>query len=293
MPTRYDGLKDGRAIAKKVREDMARSGVVMDLLRKQDDLPVEYRARIRQEETSKLRATLAEGRKAMDSWAQAEADDARKRLRADDVGSPAEESRRVADEFRIARLVDSAHASGNERNAAADLAERADRAYSQGNLGDAQAFARASAELVPSKLATDVQALVRYDRIAADPGLARASRELDDVGVVMAAFARDSQAEYSHGLQDSASLATALGENQGKLASEAASASVSAKMSAWIGAQEHGGTYEEPRGSLPGLAGSMEFPLGSPRFPQPPGAKLPMAKGEREITVQHLAEGVS
>jgi hypothetical protein len=272
MPGAYDGL-DGRKITQKVREDLARSGVVMDLNRQWDHLPAEYRARVRDEETTRLRRTLAEGRAAIRNWADHQATDAARRLASREVGTTAQEARRAAMETRISRLVSSAHAAGSVRSEAAALAERADAAYELGDLDEAEVLATASRELGGPRLAADVLKLVTYDRNAADPAKARAMRDLADVDVVLAAFERDSQAAYSQGLQDSARLARALGDGAAVQAAskEAARASIAAKGAAFAAAAEAGVPYVEPAGVLPGLPENRD-PRGAP---QPDGATLP------------------
>ena len=245
---------DGRAIAKKAREDIVRAGVEMSVTASYDHLPNEHRSRIRAERTGAIRLTRAEARQAMDDWAKAERADATKRLNANPVGSAAEESRRVAEELRIGRMVETARASGNPRNAANDIAERASKAYGAGNGDEANILARAAVELGETTLAGVIIQNVEADRILADPVRAKALHDLNDVEVVLAAFHRDVNAAVSQSFQDGVKLAEAIGDKHAEAAMrmQASEASRTAKMAAWVGAQETGTQYVEPVGVLPG-----------------------------------------
>lgn len=270
---KYDGL-DGRAIIKKAREEIARLGSEMSLMAGYDQYPAEHRQRVRQERTTAARKERSDAVAAIGAWADRTDADARKLLASDDVGTPAEESRRVANELRVARLVDASRSRGSVREDAQDLAARADRAYSLGNLDEADVLAAAARELHPVRLADEVRSLVAYDRTMADPAKARAMHELDDVEVVIAAFHRDVSAAYSGALQGAVSLAQASGEHRAttELMPEMASASIDAKMAAAVGVQKFGGEYREPDGAIPGLPQSFSRPG---HVPQPDGARLP------------------
>jgi len=271
MP-RYSG--DGRAIIKQVQADLHKLGTEMSLLAEWDHLPAGHRARLRSEKTAAARAVRGEGRAALAAWAREEEADARRRLHDNSVGTPAEEARRVSNELRIGRLVESSRASSSQRSDAADLAARGNRAYELGNLDEAEVLARASAELMPNRQADEVWALVTYDRIAADPAKARASRDLDDVGVVTAAFHRDVSAAYSAALRESATLAKAVGESGSDVAADAAAAALDSKMVAFVDSQRRGVPYAEPA-DLDGRTGVGITGEGtSTSVPQPLGAHL-------------------
>jgi hypothetical protein len=248
MPGTYHGL-DGRALTQRVREDIARAGVTMDVTAAYDHQPAEYRARVRAEQTGIVKQARAEGRAALTKWAEAAIADANKRLHATSVGSPAEESRRVAEELRITRMVDSARANNNARSAAEDIADRADRAFASGDHDEAMVLARAASELGSrNALVPEIIATVQLDRDLADPAKARAMRDIADVGVVVAAFDRDVNATVSQSLQDAAKLARALGDN-----ATGSQASVTAKLEAFYGSRAFGdGKYADPVGVLPG-----------------------------------------
>lgn len=246
---------DGRAITKQAQADILRHGTEMSLTAAWDHLPNEHRARVRAEKTTAVRNARADARRAVDDWAKVARADAQKRLNANPVGTSAEESRRVADELRIGRMVDAARASGSAKSAAEDIAERASRALAVGNADEAHVLARASVELGGPSYASSIIENVELDRKLADPEKAKAMRDLGDVEVVLAAFDRDVNAAVSRSLQDSVKLAEALGDKSAAmdLKRETVEASMSAKIAAFQGAQATGTRYAEPVGVLSGV----------------------------------------
>ena len=278
MPAnRYSGL-DGRAIAKKAVADIARAGVTMDLMSMYDHYPVEHRARVRKEQTELVRALRAEAEQAVAAWADAETTNAHRALGARSIGTAAEESRRVSEELRIGRMVESARAGGNSKTAAADLADQADAAFRGGNRDEAMILARAAVELDPvisgRSMVGDIIETVQLDRDLEDPAKAKALRAIGDVDVVLAAFRRDVTAQVSHALQDSATLAKAIGDGAAAASSmqEASAEGRHAKLAAFAEAQRAGVPYVEPVGVVPGLPQNRD-PRG---VPQPEGASLPV-----------------
>lgn len=261
---KFTGM-DGRAISKKAREDIVRSGVEMSVTAEYDHLPTEHRARIRTERTGTIRSTREEARWAIEEWAKVERAAAQKRLSANPVGSAAEESRRVAEELRIGRMVEAARASGNAKSTADDIAERAWKAYSSGNADEANVLARAAIELGEATTAVAIVQNIEADRILADPEKAKALRDLNDVDVVLAAFHRDINAATSQSFQDGVKLARAIGDTHAaaEMQMQASEASRTAKMAAWVGAQETGTHYAEPLGVLPGGPTDFSHPIRS------------------------------
>ena len=278
---------DGRQITKAVQVEIQKYGVEMSLLAEWDHLPADHRARLRAEKTAAVRAARDEGRAALAAWADATVSGARARLREDPLGSPAEESRRVSDELRLARVLEAARAedartgavipdgmSRPVRNASAYvLADRARRAYlDDSDYPEAVLLARASAELggppEAARWRDGAQALID----AADPAKARAMHELLDVEVVLAAAARDVNAAVAGALTSSAALARSAGEVVPGLGEEAAAASMTAKMAAAAGAIAFGdGRYVSPLGVLAeGATNLQDAP--------PPGWKMPEPK---------------
>jgi|BarGraNGADG00212_2_1021979.scaffolds.fasta_scaffold46983_2 hypothetical protein len=272
---KFDGM-DGRAITKAARDAINKAGAEMSIISAYDHLPVLHRARIRIDRTHLARETRLQASQAIANWARAETEDATRRLAVKSLGTSAEESRRVVDELRITRLVDSARAGGNAKTTAADLAERANRAYETDNLDEADVLSRAALELGGGRLAQEVAKLVDFDRISADPARARARRDLEDVQVVVVAAQRDLNAAMSAALQDSAKLAAVLGDTGGVAAArvEASAAGRKAKMAAWAVSQASGEKYVQPAGVVDGLPLNLD-PRGSP---QPDGAHLPEPK---------------
>ena len=278
---KYDELADGRAITRKVREDIGRAGVTMSVNAQYDHLPVEYRGRIRNEALAAVNEARASGRQALAQWAESAAADARWRFASRQVGTSAEEMRRNTEELRVNRLVESARQSGTTRNAAADLAARADLALLSGDPDEAMVLARAAVEADPNGQSGAVARMivdnVQFDRDLADPVRGRAMKDLRDIEVVVAAFDRDVLAATAQALQDSAALSRAIGDDAsaGLAMKEAAEVSVRAKMEAFYGGQTFGdGEYREPVGVLPGGPLGND-PRGSAR---PDGATLPESR---------------
>jgi hypothetical protein len=248
---KFTGL-DGRAILKQAQTEIYRAGTEMSLTAEYDHLPSEHRARVRAERTNTVRVVRAESRQAIDDWATAERADAQKHLNANPVGTAAEESRRVAEELRIGRMVETARASGNPKSAADDIAERASKAYGVGNGDEAHVLARASVELNGPSYATEIVKNVELDRTLADPEKAKALKDLGDVEVVLAAFHRDINASVAQALQDSVKLAEAIGDKSAAmdLKRETVEASMTAKGAAYDLASRTGTRYVSPPGVL-------------------------------------------
>ena len=270
MPTNFEGL-DGRQIITATQKELHRLASEMRVLLAMDEVSVEHRSRRRRENTAAVRGVREQAKAALAAWAKAEAAEARKRLAANDLGTPAEEMRRNTVELRIGRLVEQARARGEERALAGDYARRADQAYSLGNLDEAETYARASQELGQEPLAREVLALVAYDRTAEDPAKARALQSLGDIDVVTAAFHRDVSGAYSAALQASGALGQTLGETATEEVSEAASASIEAKMAAAITSMHNGTPYKAPDGAVHSEPLSISRPG---HVPQPDGARL-------------------
>ena len=261
---KFTGL-DGREILKKAATEITRNGTEMSLTAEWDHLPNEHRTRIRTERTGSIRATRAEARQAIEDWATGERAAAQKRLNANPVGTAAEESRRVAEELRIGRMVEMARASGNAKSAAEDIAERATKAYAAGNADEASVLARASVELGGPAYATEIIKNVELDRTLADPEKAKALKDLGDVEVVLAAFHRDINVAVAQSLQQSVKLAQATGDKSDAmdLQRETVAASIPAKIAAWEGAQTTGTRYAEPLGVLSGGPTDFSHPIRS------------------------------
>ncbi len=265
----YEGL-DGRAIIAKARERIAKPGTEMDLSAGWDHLPAEARAKLRATNTRKVREEREEATAAINAWAAKTTGAARVALAKQSVGSPAEESRRVANELRLTRMVEASRANGSAKTDAREFEARAVEAAAFLDMDTAEMFARAALELNAglgdaNRVLNDVQ----DERDLADPERLKARRSINDASVVVAAFTRDVTATVSFALQGAAKLARSIGDAQGEMSSrsEAARESVAAKMAALVGAQAHGdGAYTHPEGAL------AEGPTGGPDLT---GARLP------------------
>lgn len=268
---KYSG-KDGRAILAAAKADISKAGIEMEVNAAYDHLPVEHRSRIRGERVQDIRMAREIARRDLLEWAAEERASATKRL-APSIGTAAEEARRMSEELRITRLVQSN--KDNARTAADDLADKASAAYARGDKSEARVLAEAARELRPTQaqLASEILANIEADEILADPQRAKALRDLNDVEVVLSVFERDMAAATSKALQQSAALAKALGESVGvsQAMQEASAEGRFAKMAAYAEAQRTGSTYQEPDGVVPGLPQNLDYR----GVPQPEGAHLP------------------
>ena len=266
--TKYAG--DGRAILAAVKTDINQFGTEMEVNAAYDHLPVEHRARIRNERTIAIRTAREEARRDLAAWASETRAAATKRM-TKTLGTSAEESRRVAEELKIGRLV--ADGRGN-RNAASDLEERAVAAYAKGDRSEARVLAQAARELQPlqAQTAREIILNIEADEVLEDPTRAAAARELADIDVVVSVFERDTAAATSKAIQQSAALAKALGDGAEASAAlqEASADGRRAKMAAFAESQRAGVPYVEPEGVIPGLPQNLD-PRG---VPQPVGAHL-------------------
>jgi hypothetical protein len=251
---RYAGLKTGKDITSTVRRDLARTGVALDLIRRNSNTTPEYRKEQLAAYSREAREVLAEGRAAMHDWARRSQAEARRAM-VPELGTAAEEMRRNTIELRISRLVD--QGKPNSKQEAETLAAKADQAYVLGSLDEAEVFARAAIELGgPSapRLAQEVSGLIEYDRISQDPSRAKARAELAQTDILLGVFERDVAAEHSRVLADQARMAQTLGDSAAvsSATSEAAHQSVASKMRAFQLANQTGTPYVEPLGALPG-----------------------------------------
>jgi hypothetical protein len=256
--TRYTG--DGRAILAAVKSEISTAGTEMEINAAYDHLPVEHRARIRSERVRAIQEAREAARRDLSAWAAEERASATKRL-APSLGTAAEEARRMSEELRITRLVESNRES---RGAPDDLADRAAAAYARGDKSEARVLAEAARELRPMQahLASEILANLEADEILADPQRARALRDLNDVEVVVSVFERDVAAATSKAFQQSAKLALALGDGAeaAKAMRDASADGRAAKLGAFLEAQRLGVPYQEPEGVVHGLAVGVPEP---------------------------------
>lgn len=276
---------DGRSILKAAQDQIRHASASIDVLTKDERTPIEYRQSVRREQLLAARLAFDTARKELNAWAESAKADATRRLNQRKLGDAAAESRNVARELRISRILDQAKNNGTPRLAVKDLEDRANLAWSRGDTEEAYVLARAASELRPGS--RDAEAILRdleEEEILADPSRASAMRELNDIQVVLAAAGRDLQAAMAETLVTSSRAARDLGEHRAAQADlqAAAEASVRAKTAAWMGSKQFGdGTYTPPQGVLPDLPANVD-----PRGPsQPDGAHL-LSPEERDAVLR-------
>jgi hypothetical protein len=275
MPVKYKAEDGGRAILTQLTADLGKLAGQLHSAVTADHLPAEHRARLMAEKVEAARLLRQDASEAFDQWAATERSEARKVIKGRALASPAEESRRVAEELRITRLVESARINGTSaRRSAEDLGERAERAYQDGDTEEAIILARAALELDPASQANAAQIItvVQVDRDMQDPAKKAAYAAIENADIGTRIFLRDADAAYSATFQEAANLARSLGDSVSvnNFASEATQASIDSKMAAAVQAVIGGTVYAEPSGVLPGATQNLD-PRGEP---QPMGARL-------------------
>lgn len=187
---------------------------------------------------------------------------AERAYREDPVGSEADEIRRNTAELKVGRLIASAHSSGEASRFASDYADRARRAYLDGDYGEAQTYATASVELGNTNAQLtwqDAQDILD----AKNPTRVAAKATIRDTEFGALVFQRDVNAARSRALQGALKLAEAANDGTAMivLSRRMAQASSAAKFAEARLALARGamagkpGTlvgYKEPAGSLPG-----------------------------------------
>jgi hypothetical protein len=233
--------------------------------------PLEYRNRRRDEIVRAADIAVENARAAFRSWAEETEKEARSELAREPIGSMAEETRKLRDEARLARIVSEARASGAPRTAAGDLAERAAAAFVDARSPEAYAEAvllgRAAVELGASSAArtvADAQRQIDLDI----PDRAAAIKKLRNVERGFTIFERDLNAAHADVLRGAAAAARATGDPaEADLAKASTGPSVTAKMAAAVIAAESGTKYSEPHGVNPGGVNPQwhDFRLPEPR----------------------------
>lgn len=269
MPTTDNARNGARAFTR----DMAGPTVLADLRTRltesvakirraeSDEFPPDYRRRIRKETLSEVDRLVAEGRDSYRHWVAGQVIDAQRRYDASisAVGTPAEEARRNTDELRIARLIDSARASGSVAGYAARYANEAMRLYENTNrYGEAIVYARAAIELgassgnAPQALAGS-QAQIDLDY----PERVKALADKAAMGNALVTFDRDVEAAIAETYYAAASGAQSMGDDHLHLTREAARAGRNAKQLAFALTERDlegnvvPGSYVEPAGVNP------------------------------------------
>ena len=245
---------DGRAIIRAATERLVKLAAELRATESGADfLPVEHLRATYAQKLAEIRKVRSDAERELANWAGLATEQARRRLAAKTTPDAGEE-------LRIQRLV-SGPLAGD------DLAVQADAAYESGDLVGARILATAAIAKAPAyaarRLADETLRLVDYDEVSADPERSAGRRALDDVGAVLAIGARDLNASASWALRDAAALLKRAGGHDTAAGREMVQASMTAKLAAFLDAQDSGSAYQEPAGSLPGGPTGENAPEGA------------------------------
>lgn len=247
---------NGATIRKSLTEYTGLMAGNLTLLAKDDTLPVDTKRNRRVAATTSVTEVIAEANAAFSAWVAKERDQALRALSQRPLGSAAEESRRVADELRLNRMIDSARRSGTPERAARDMAGQAATAYlnATGRDGHREAalLARAAVELGGSTQAREVLASAERQLETDEQREARKTLAALDVEAMI--YKRDANAALASVLVKASEAAKAVNDPAAAaLAQQAARASGNAKMMEFSLAQAEGRIYAEPTGALSGV----------------------------------------
>lgn len=270
MPT-YTRDQGGPAILSDLKARLAKANANIESVAGRDDLPHDYRRRIRNETIGESQRLVADARQAFQAWAQSEAADARRRYRDDPVGSAADETRRLRREMETNRLIESSRLADERRGpvivggrpvangSAYELAAKAQQAYLNGEYDKAQTLATASTTLGGPASAQDTYDAAQGQLDLANPARASALRDLANVDVAIRTFERDSNAAIAEALQGAAAAAIAIGDDGRQFTKAALGPSMAAKMAAYADSLATGAQYQPPAGTM------LSEPLGDHR----------------------------
>lgn len=249
MPA-YTKEQGGAAILKDIRELLHGAPSAIRSTAARDDFPVEHRRRKRTETVTAIREMARDAATAFRLWADEKEAAAKAALRANPVGSDAEETRKLRNEMEFDRLVAAATRSGTPRNLAKQYAADAEQAFLASDYERAVVLARAASAVAPSDAAARVRAMAQEQIDLADPAKAAAHREVAEVAWARKVFDRDLAAGLADLLSATADAARAVGDDPSALLREASQFSLMAKGLAALMAEETGTPYEPPRGAL-------------------------------------------
>lgn len=240
-----------------------------------DMMPRDAKVSRRADTIVKAAEAIKEAETAFRAWAAQERADALKALAQRPIGSAAEESRRVADELRLSRMIDSARASGSPVTAAKAFAADAAQAYldATGEEGYREAVLLADAALAlggASAPGEASQVKEAASRMLETPEQQKARATLANLDLEDLATQRDLKAQQASLLTAAVRAAEAAGDTRAvqEFTSRAASASMAAKMLAFKVAQETEQAYVQPTGAL------TDRPLGTHRMTDAEAARL-------------------
>lgn len=254
MPS-FEPSQGGTKILATLSNHLSESRRAIEAAMARTDWPVEHKRRLRDDAVADARGATAQARAAIVQWATEAHADATRRYRADPVRGAAEEQRRVANELRFQREVDSAVRAaeriGSAKRVAQDLADKAASTYlGSDRYEEALAYAIAADELGHPQ-GKQLRATIQQQIDLGDPDKARALKDLAEVASVMATLDSDVEGALAGVLQAASVAARQNGDDGRQLAKDAASQSASAKMRAWYLARANGEEYSEPAGTLP------------------------------------------
>lgn len=253
MPA-YSKSMGGSTILAALRAKLAENVTAVRRVTTNDELPVEYRRRIRVEAIADTRRHINEAQVAFAEWAKDAVADAKRRYAADPVGNAADETRRMTNELRLGRLVASARANGTPKAVAERYSEDATKAYIDGRYDDAIVFGQASLEvggggLASSRASSAIKA--SHDQLdAANPARAAALKDISTAEAGLRVFARDINAALVDVYGLAASAAKAIGDDEREYLKAAVGPSMAAKVAAMAEANATGVGYVEPAGAL-------------------------------------------
>ena len=257
MTTKINPL-NGNTIRASLTEALNAHVMELNGIAVNDMMPRETKVARRSDAIVQAAAVITEAEAAFRAWAQSERESALSTLAQRPVGSAAEESRRVADELRLSRMIDTARATGTPATAAKAFAADAAQAYldATGEDGYREAVILADAAIalggasVPGEAARVREAASRR---LETPAQQKARATLATLDLEDLATQRDLKAQAASLLSAGAKAAEAAGDDRTatEMKSRAAQASMTSKMLAFKLAQETEQAYVQPTGALP------------------------------------------
>lgn len=254
MPTKYTPEMTGEQILAAVKSNVAEARRTLADAKAREDWPVEYRRAQRNAALAVIERHVREGQAAFSAWATRERADAEKRMKAPPaIGSAAEESRRVARELELGRLIDSGRASDTPRIVARQYAEAAAEAYLDGDYYRAVTLGTAASSLgdpAGEKRAAAAQAMLDLE----DPGKAQALKDVRTVERGLMTFGRDVNAALADAYTAASEAAQAVGDDHRGFARQAVGPSMTAKaLALGLAERDDDGRvvgYAAPEGTL-------------------------------------------
>jgi hypothetical protein len=198
---------------------------------------------------SEIALAAATARAEMAAWAAEVEADAARRYAEDPVGSAADESRRVSNELRLARLARSV----TSRQAADGMLERARRLFALGNFAEAQVYATVAKDggaFGADNLAGACQTALDQS----NPARRQAVADRNEARTALAVFTREAMAHVAEVESGLAGAAAEMGDQDGAQAAgvRAARASIGSKVAGFIETIQG-----NPTGGEPALEGGL------------------------------------